>query len=374
MLPKDKLLWEKFLKESIGEQVRVLNIEPIKRDKSYTGGLGSTYFIELETEDGKKKVVAKISGKKFGRENPEDRAKDALWIHRTSTLPRQPKAIAVGSITKDGRIIPLRSDSEYVVVLEEAKGISYHIYLNNILKMSKNFNYGLSEHDLKATLNLSNYLVEIHKRKSFPELYKRHIGDIVGGPEGILGVDRLLWKVLDEKEVKEKLGKSKAELRKEIIELKKKAIEHADRIEDMTHRCSRIHGDFHPFENILFSDYPTDFWVLDRSRAEFGEPADDVTAMWINYLNYALLDEGSYRGKFKKLGDSFLENYLEKTNDYEMLKVVQPFFIWRGLVIATPVWYPETPVDVRNKIFNFMKNVSDVEEFNPKEVNSYLLD
>ncbi len=372
MFLNEKSLWEEFLRKSIGKEVKVLNIEPIKRDKSYTGGLGSAYFIEIESEKGRERVVAKISGKKFGRENPEDRARDALWVHRTSTLPRQPKAIAVGSITKDGKIIPLKSDSEYVVVLEEAKGISYHIYLNNILELSRKFNQGLSEYDIRAALNLSDYLVEIHKRGGYPDLYKRHIGEIVGGPEGILGVDRLLWKVLDEEEVRKNFGREKKELRKDIIKLKKKAIEHADRIEDLTHRCSCIHGDFHPFENIRFSEYPKEFWVLDRSRAEFGEPADDVTAMWINYLNYALLDEGSYKGKFKKLGDSFFENYLKKTNDYEMLKVVQPFFIWRGLVISTPVWYPETPLDVRNKIFNFMKNVSEVEEFNLKEVNSYL--
>jgi len=63
---------------------------------------------------------------------------------------------------------------------------------------------------------------------------------------------------------------------------------------------------------------------------------------------------------------------LRETNDYEILEVVQPFFIWRGLVIATPVWYPGTPVDVRNKILNFVKNVSDVESFNPKDIKSYL--
>lgn len=365
MLPEDKDLWEKFLRESIGESVKVLSIEPISRDQVYAGGFGNTFFINLENE---KRFVAKISGKGFGRENPEDRSRDALWVHRTSTLPRQPRAIAVGSITKDGRIITLASDSEYVVVLEEARGKSYHLFLEDILK--RGF---IIEDDKRAVLNLSNYLVEVHgEKKDAPDLYRRHLREVVGGHEGIPGVDSILWKILDEKTIKEKLGKEKSELRKDVIDLKKKAIEHADRIEDMTHRCSRMHGDFHPFENIRFEKYPNNFWTLDRSRAEYGEPADDVTAMFINYFNHALLDKGDYSGEFKRLGDSFLENYLRETNDYEILETVQPFFIWRGLVIATPVWYPGTPVDVRNKILNFVKNVSDVESFDPKDIKSYL--
>lgn len=365
MLLQDKSLWENFLKNSTGEEVKVLSLEPISRDQVYAGGLGSTFFINLE---GNKRLVAKISGKGFARELPEDRARDALWTHRTSTLPRQPKAVAVGSLTNEGRIIPLSSDSEYIVVLEEAKGTSYHVYLQDILKRGK-----LTNDDRRAALNLSDYLVEVHEeKKNSPELYRRHLREVMGH-EGILGVVDNLWKELKEDDVK-KIGKSKSELRKEILRLETKSIEHVDRISDMTYRCSRMHGDFHPFENIRFENYPTDFSILDRSRAEFGEPADDVTAMWMNYFNHSLLDEGKYSGKFRELGDSFLQNYLKKTGDQEILRTVQPFFVWRGLVISTPIWYPNTPIDVRNKIFNFMKNVSEVEEFNSKAVNSYILD
>jgi hypothetical protein len=302
----------------------------------------------------------------MGRDYPEDRARDALWTFRASTLPRQPKTIAVGSL-KEGRLVPLSSDTEYFVVSEEAPGRSYHLFLSDALKRGN-----INEDDRKAALKLSDYLVDIHKTKGSPSFYKRHLIDVVGSPEGILGVVTYLWNDLPDAQLERNLGKSKIEIRKEIVELKKKAIEHAHRIEKMSHRSSQMHGDFHPYENIRFEKYPDEYWILDRSRAEFGEPADDVTAMWINYLNHALLDKGSYIGKFKELGDSFLENYLGKTNDYEMLKTVQPFFIWRGLVISTPLWYPSTPVETRNKIFNFMKNVSETEEFNPKEVNSYL--
>jgi len=43
---------------------------------------------------------------------------------------------------------------------------------------------------------------------------------------------------------------------------------------------------FHPW-NLLFRT-ETDFSVLDRSRGEWGEPADDVAALAVNYLFFGL--------------------------------------------------------------------------------------
>lgn len=363
-LPADTEMWEKFLKENTGEDFKVLGVEPLEKDlTSYAGGLGEAVFIKLED----RRLVAKISKTGgMGRDYPEDRAKDALWTFRTSTLPRQPKTITVGSL-KEGQLVPFCNNSEYFVVLQEALGRSYHLFLSDALKRGK-----ITDDDRKAALNLSDYLVGIHKTKGPPSLYKRHLIDVFGGPEGIAGVSTYLWNSLSDQVCIEKLGKSKTEIRKDILELKKKAVEHADRIEDLTHRSSQMHGDFHPFENVRYEKYPDEYWILDRSRAEYGEPADDVTSMWMNYLNHALLDKGSYSDKFGDIGKLFFNNYLQKTSDYEMLKTVQPFFIWRGLVISNPTWYPNTPIGTRNKIFNFMKNVSDVEEFDPKKVNSYL--
>ena len=69
---------------------------------------------------------------------------------------------------------------------------------------------------------------------------------------------------------------------------------------------------------------------------------------------------------------SFWDNYLARTNDREMLEVAAPFFAWRGLVIASPVWYPHLPVQVRKTIFNFIQNVLAADRFDPGDVNRYL--
>jgi aminoglycoside phosphotransferase family enzyme len=130
-----------------------------------------------------------------------------------------------------------------------------------------------------------------------------------------------------------------------------------------------VHGDYHPW-NVLFRQ-GVDFTVLDRSRGEWGEPSDDVSAMSINYIFYALQAYGSLAGPFEKLYRFFWNLYLEKTGDEEMLDVIQPFYAWRCLVVASPVWYPNLALDVRVKLLNFVNNVLETERFNFEDVNSY---
>jgi hypothetical protein len=70
---------------------------------------------------------------------------------------------------------------------------------------------------------------------------------------------------------------------------------------------------------------------------------------------------------------SFWDNYLSWTNDREMLEVAAPFFAWRGLVIASPVWYPQLPARARRALFNFIQNVLAADRFDPGDANRYLL-
>ena len=64
-------------------------------------------------------------------------------------------------------------------------------------------------------------------------------------------------------------------------EIERAAVSSRWRLRGRTHRLSRTHGDFHPW-NVLFRE-GTDFSVLDRSRGEWGEPADDVAALGVNF-------------------------------------------------------------------------------------------
>jgi hypothetical protein len=116
----------------------------------------------------------------------------------------------------------------------------------------------------------------------------------------------------------------------------------------------------------------TDFTVLDRSRGEWGEAADDITAMAMNYIFYSVQKSFRLSGDLKDLFELFFERYLEKTGDDALLEVIAPFFAFRAMVVASPTWYPLLTDDVRRTLFNFMENVLGSEGFNYRDVNSYL--
>lgn len=136
------------------------------------------------------------------------------------------------------------------------------------------------------------------------------------------------------------------------------------------HRLRQVHGDFHPW-NILFRD-GADFSVLDRSRGEWGEPADDVTCLALNYLFFSLQRCGRLEGDLRALWLRFWERYLERSQDREILDVAAPFLAFRGLVMANPLWYPALKKDVREAMLRFVVNVLDEERFDAQRVDDYL--
>ena len=67
-----------------------------------------------------------------------------------------------------------------------------------------------------------------------------------------------------------------------------------------------------------------------------------------------------------------MKTYFDTTRDDELLEVIQPFYVWRSLVVASPIWYPNLGRDNRRRFFNFIRAVLDTDKFDVKSVNSYL--
>jgi hypothetical protein len=63
---------------------------------------------------------------------------------------------------------------------------------------------------------------------------------------------------------------------------------------------------------------------------------------------------------------------VRKTGDEGIYGVVAPFFAFRAVVVANPVFYPELGSDARRKIFNFTVNLLKSERFEIEKVNDYL--
>lgn len=202
---------------------------------------------------------------------------------------------------------------------------------------------------------LCDYLIEIHRRAGpDPGLYVRRVRELLGHGECIFGV-----------------ADSYAEgpYLESVREIERRCLEWRWRLKPRAHRLRQVHGDFHPW-NLLFRE-GTDFTVLDRSRGEWGEPADDVTCLALNYLFFSLQRSGRLEGDFERLWRGFWGRYLEGSGDLEMLEVAAPFFAFRALVMANPLWYPALDARLRRKMLDFALNVLAAPRFDPARANAY---
>jgi len=320
-------------------------------------GYGVPYVIEFTVNGAVKRVVLEtMRSEGFGHDYFSDRAQVLLWQHSAfNKLPRHVRSIDVGAFTvKTDGLKSLGDCGEFFILTELVDGKLYHFDLDSLKE-----NNQLNELDEQRCLALSDYLVEIHKvKRDAPWLYIRRARELVGHGECIMGLLDSYPPELDF------INES------DLIDIERDCVVWRWRLKRKAHRLSQVHGDFHPW-NVMFRE-GTDFTVLDRSRGEWGEPADDVTAMTINYIFYSLQKYGELTGVFERLFRLFWKNYLEKTSDWEILEVVQPFYAWRGLVVASPIWYPNLSKDVRIKLLNFVRNVLHFERFDLESVNSYI--
>jgi hypothetical protein len=360
MLPKKAI--QQYLSSLYGEEVEVSRIWKLGETSGTLAdlkgvGYGYPYVIEFKKINGDlKQVILKTMrpAENFGHDHFSDRAQIVIWQNSVfNKLPRHARSVDVGAFENGGQLKSVGKCSEFFILTEFVEGEPYHLDLDRMKASGV-----MSEPDEMRCLALSDYLVEIHKlRHNMPSLYVRRIRDLVGHGECIMGL-------LDS------YPKGFAYVNKSyFIDVEKACVDWRWKLKERTHRLSQVHGDFHPW-NILFRE-GADFTALDRSRGEWGEPADDIAALTINYLFYSLQKYGELSGVFQRLFGLFWENYLRKTHDSEILEVVQPFYAWRALVVASPIWYPNLNVDVRVKLLKFAKNVLQRDRFNLMDVNSY---
>ena len=357
-----------YLEDKFGTPVKLISVKELglesksKQEEEHEikgFGYGKPYFVEFESGEGELKevVISTMKGDGFGHDHFSDRAQILLWQHHAfNTLPRHVKSLDVGYVTKDGRMESASDAEEFFIVCDKVEGTEYVHDLNRLREGGS-----LRGVDTERVSAMASYLAEIHAVKSDDaQLYVRRIRELVGHSECIFGLTDSYP------------PRSEVITSEELKEIEKKCIDWRWKLKERTKRLCMVHGDFHPW-NVMFREGP-DFTVLDRSRGEWGEAADDVSAMTINYLFFGLLKtEGNELDTdFKELYETFFDVYLEETGDYDILEVIQPFYAFRGLVVASPVWYPNISMATRRKLFNFIQNVLEADEFDYKGVRKYL--
>ncbi len=353
---------QKYLSHLYGKDVlvhgfRILGSKKLNAFDDLKGfGYGHPYVIDYFVGDESKQAVLEtLRPEGFGHDHFSDRAQILLLQHSSfNKLRCHVRSLDVGAFgTNDECLTSLGKCGEFFIVTEFVNGKPYHRDLDLIKETGQ-----ISDLDERRCIALSDYLAEIHRvKREAPWLYVRRARELVGHGECIMGL-------LDS--YPPGLGFAKKSF---LIGVERRSVAWRWRLKQRSHRLSQVHGDFHPW-NVLFRE-GIDFTVLDRSRGEWGEPADDVAAMTINYLFYSLQRYERLSGVFERLFKMFWNNYLDKTEDNEILEVIQPFYAWRGLVVASPVWYPKLKKSIRVKLLNLVKNVLHVERFDLDRVNIY---
>lgn len=350
---------EPYLSALLGTPAHVLRLSPLGENiktgaiKGY--GYGTPVLVEYEAGGIRRKAVLEtVSPGPFGHEHMADRAQMLLWDHDAfRRLPRHARPVDVGAFLSGGSLLSLGKAEELFLLAEYVEGNGY---IHDLARLQAGGE--VSDLDLARTDALCDYLVDVHRlRGTEPGLYTRRIRELLGHGECIMGL-------MDS--YPQRHGFITADL---LLAIERRCVEWRWRLKGRTHRLRRVHGDFHPY-NILFRE-GTDFSVLDRSRGEWGDPADDVTSLTGNYLFYSLQRGGRLEGAFESLFLRFWNRYLEKTGDGEMLEVAAPFYAFRCLVMASPVWYPTLPDAVRRKLFAFLQAVLEADSFDPARANAY---
>jgi hypothetical protein len=359
MFSVDRSAVERYLAGVFGNGVTVHQVAPLGEatggDDVKTYGYGTLLRIDYQLNGGAPRsvVLHTMRPNGFGHENMEDRAQVLLWEHRAfNHLPRHVRSVDVGVFQDDGKPVSLSNAQEFFILTEFEDGENYAQDLERLLHTGE-----LTSLDQQRADALCDYLVDLHKTPvNRPGAYVRRIRELVGSGECIMGLtdsyppDTTISPALLEK-IEHQCVRWRWKLRQRV------------------HRLRRTHGDFHPW-NILFRK-GTDFRLLDHSRGEWGEPADDVTCITANYLFFSLQRSNQLEGAFEHLFLRFWKRYLDQSGDYEMLETVAPFFAFRGLVMASPVWYPNLPEATRTKVLRFVQAVLEQGTFDPAEVNRY---
>lgn len=349
---------QRYLGGLFQRPVAVLDVRPLGDEgggdvKEYGYGVPLAVRCRIGDETRELVVARTRPTAGFGHDYPADRAWQALFSHDAyNGFPRHAASVDVGCVLRSGELVSLRNGVEYFQLVEKIEGRLYRFDLERMLDA------GATPLDGARATALARFLALAHSvKRDDPAVYHRRLRELVGHGECLMGI-------LDSYPHPYPFLSPAA-----CEEIERAAVGWRWKLRARTHRLAMSHGDFHPW-NILFRE-GTDFSVLDRSRGEWGDPAEDVAALAINYLFFGLRRAaregapGTVAEPFRGLFDAFLGTYVAASRDREIYEALPPFFAFRAFVLAHPRWYPSLDDVTRRAIIDFGRAMLRGGAFNP---------
>lgn len=312
-------------------------------------GYGAPVKVEFRDADGGRRAVVFHTARAddFGHDRRADRAAAMLLAYDTyGRLPHHVPALDVGVITAAGELRSLADANEAYLLTGWAEG---ELYAQELRRVAAE---GHNPRDLRRLDVLIDYLIQLHTRhQDRPAVYARAVRDLIGAGEGIFGMIDGYPEAVP--------GAPTARLRA----IEERCCAWRWRLRGRESRVARIHGDLHPF-NIVFTDQD-ELALLDASRGAMGEPADDLTALAINFVFFALDVPGAWQRGLGALWHRLWSRYVHATGDHEILEVAAPWLAWRALVIANPRWYPNLTRASRERLLAWIEHVLEAPQLEP---------
>lgn len=322
------------------EEIAPVGVDAAVIDSTRKGtGYGVAMRIRVRDAGGRvhRLVFHTARADDYGHDRRADRVAEMLLAFDTyRRVPRHVEALDVGLLGDDGQARSLVGTGEPYLVTVWAEG---DVYADDLRRIATS---GASDRDRRRLDTLIDTLVELHReRGGRPAAYTRAVRDLVGAGEGLFGmVDGYPDDV-------------PAAPPSRLRALEAQCLAWRWKLRGRERRLCRIHGDFHPFNLLFAGDH--ELALLDASRGACGEAADDLTALAINFVFFALDHPGAWDAGLGASWHRFWQRYLAATGDDEVLAVAPPWLAWRALVVANPRWYPGLSADGRDRLLGWVE-------------------
>lgn len=322
------------------DELRVLGADESPSDATRKGtGYGAPVLVRVTDAAGRPHALVFHTARAddFGHDRRSDRAAEMLLSYDTfSRIPQHVRAVDVGVIGTDGRLRSIADAGELYLLTEWAEGT---LYADDLRRIAIG---GAGPLDLVRAEALADYLVMLHGQAGGgPATYTRAVRDLIGSGEGIFGI------------IDGYPGEVPSAPSGRLRRIEERCASWRWKLRGLESRVARTHGDFHPF-NVLFAK-DSRIVLLDASRGCSGDPVDDLTALAVNYVFFALDHPGAWRRGLGTLWHRFWLRYFESGGDRNALEVAAPWLAWRALVLANPRWYPGLSARGRDALLGWIE-------------------